>query len=102
MPSPFRIHDKFIRDNELRQAGGTPAPADRQITRTRLKYNSLGQVTKVVRFTTTTVISQTEFTYDVTGRLTEPFDSVKCTRKVIVYDEYGKFEETITYRVVDR
>lgn len=102
--SVFGIHDKTIRDNELRQAGTPPAPADRQIARTRLFYNDKGQVSKVLKFTSTTIISQTEFTYDNdhNGRLKETWNPLTHTRKVMVYDPVtGRLEDTITYRVAD-
>lgn len=100
MPSPFGIHDKTIRDNELRAAGADPAPADRQIARTKLHFNEKGQVSRVDKITNTTVIS-TEFVYDDNGRLIETWNPQTHTRKVMLYDDAGKLADTITYRVAD-
>ena len=102
--SVFGIHEKTIRDNELRLAGADPAPADRQIARTRLHYNAKGQVSRVDKISGT-AINYTEFIYDDdnNGRLKETWNPLTCTRKLMVYDaETGKLEDTITYRVADR
>ena len=103
MPSPFGIHDRFIRDNESRAAGADPRPIDRQLARTKLHYNFKGQISRVDKITGTTV-NYTEFFYDDdnNGRLIETWTPLTCTRKVMVYDENGKLEDTITYRVADR
>ena len=100
MPSPFGIHDKTIRDNELRAAGRDPVPADRQIARTKLHFNDKGQLSQVDKITGTTVVSTT-FTYDDAGRLIETWNPQTCTRKVLIYDDSGKLADTITYRVAD-
>lgn len=101
--SVFGIHSALIAENEARARGADPVPADRQIARTKLFFNAKGQVSKVLKSAATTVISQTEFFYDeITGRLIETFNSITCTRKVIIYDANGRIEDTITYRVAER
>ena len=100
--SVFGIHAALIAGNEARARGTPIAPADRQIARTKVFFNDRGQVSKILKFAATTVISQKEFFYDDTGRLIETFDSITCTKKVIVYGADGRIEDTITYRVADR
>lgn len=101
--SVFGIHAALIAENEARAAGTPPTPADRVITRTKLHYNTKGQIFRVDKITGTT-INYTEFVYDDDngGRLKETWNPLTCTRKVMVYDpDTGKLEDTITYRVAD-
>ena len=98
--SVFGIHDKTIRDNEARAAGADPAPEDRQIARTKLYYNTKGQISRADRISGTTVI-QTDFIYDESGRLIETWKPQSSTRKIMIYDDSGKLEDTSTYRVAE-